>query len=113
MRATLIVFPPPCFDELFRLLPIEEPVGVQALASQGSVEAFNEGIVGGLVTTEVPTRQERLNHAKVARIQIDAGENASRIPGVPGSFCISEDETNWNERSYLWHEGRSTQRSRL
>ena len=80
MRATLIVFPPPCFDELFRLLPIEEPVGVQALASQGSVEAFNEGIVGGLVTTEVPTRQERLNRAKVARIQIDAGENASRIP---------------------------------
>jgi hypothetical protein len=33
--------------------------------------------------------------------------------GVPGSFCTSEDETNWNERSYLWHEGRSTQRSRL
>jgi hypothetical protein len=28
-------------------------------------------------------------------------------------FCTSEDETNWNERSYLWHEGRSTQRSRL
>jgi hypothetical protein len=35
------------------------------------------------------------------------------IIGVPGSFCTSEDETNWNERSYLWHEGRSTQRSRL
>jgi acetylornithine deacetylase/succinyl-diaminopimelate desuccinylase-like protein len=35
---------------------------------------------GYFVTSEVPTREERLNHAKVARIQIDAGENASRTP---------------------------------
>ena len=33
--------------------------------------------------------------------------------GVPGIFCTSEDETNWNKRSYVWHEGRSIQRSRL
>ncbi|HWZ50478.1 MAG TPA: M20/M25/M40 family metallo-hydrolase [Granulicella sp.] len=35
---------------------------------------------GYFVTTEQPTREQRLNHAKVARIQIDAGENASRTP---------------------------------
>jgi type I restriction enzyme R subunit len=43
--------------------------------------------------------------------------NSSRIgytgtPGVPGSFCTSEDETNWNKRSSIWHEGRSIQQSR-
>jgi hypothetical protein len=32
--------------------------------------------------------------------------------GVPGSFCTSEDETNWNKRSSIWHEGRSIQQSR-
>ena len=33
--------------------------------------------------------------------------------GLPGFFFTSEDETNWYERSYLWHEGRSIQRRRL
>ena len=32
--------------------------------------------------------------------------------GVPGSFCTSEDETNWNKRSSIWHEGRSIRQSR-
>jgi hypothetical protein len=32
--------------------------------------------------------------------------------GVPGSFCTSEEETNWNKRSSIWHEGRNIQQSR-
>ena len=32
--------------------------------------------------------------------------------GVPGKFCTREHETNWYERSWGWHEERSTQRSR-
>ena len=48
MRTTLIVFLPPCLDQVPCLLQIEEPVGIQTFTSQGSVEAFNEGVVFGL-----------------------------------------------------------------
>jgi farnesyl-diphosphate farnesyltransferase len=34
------------------------------------------------------------------------------LTGVRGLFCTSLDETNWNERNWLWHEGRSIRRSR-
>lgn len=45
---------------------------------------------GYFVTAEVPTREERLSHAKVARIQIAAGDNASR---TPMNLPIAEDVT--------------------
>ena len=43
MRTTLIVFPPPCLDQLPRLLEVDEPVSVQAFGPERSVEAFYEG----------------------------------------------------------------------
>jgi hypothetical protein len=33
--------------------------------------------------------------------------------GVPGVFCTSFNERNWNERSLEWHEERSIRQSRL
>jgi hypothetical protein len=32
--------------------------------------------------------------------------------GVPGFFCTSGVDTNWDQRSVLWHEGRSIVLSR-
>jgi hypothetical protein len=32
--------------------------------------------------------------------------------GVPGFFCTSGVDTNWEQRSGIWHEGRSIVRSR-
>jgi len=46
VRTTLIVFPSPGFDELACLLQIHEPVGVETLAAECSVEALYERIVG-------------------------------------------------------------------
>jgi acetylornithine deacetylase/succinyl-diaminopimelate desuccinylase-like protein len=54
-------------------------VGIDARAQQKRVVDYVTS-QGYFVTTELPTREERLNHPKVARIQIDAGENASRTP---------------------------------
>jgi hypothetical protein len=48
VRTTLIVFLPPCFDQPLRLGQRPEPVSIQALGSEGSVERFHEGIVGRL-----------------------------------------------------------------
>jgi acetylornithine deacetylase/succinyl-diaminopimelate desuccinylase-like protein len=52
-------------------------VGIDAKTQQRRVIDYVSS-QGYFVTSEEPTREERLNHAKVARIQIDAGENASR-----------------------------------
>jgi len=34
------------------------------------------------------------------------------MPGVPGEFCTGVNETNWYERSLLWHEESDIRRSR-
>jgi acetylornithine deacetylase/succinyl-diaminopimelate desuccinylase-like protein len=52
-------------------------VGINAKTQQQRVAEYVSS-QGYFVTTGEPTREERLNHPKVARIQIDAGENASR-----------------------------------
>jgi acetylornithine deacetylase/succinyl-diaminopimelate desuccinylase-like protein len=54
-------------------------VGIDAKTQQKRVVDYVAS-QGYFVTSEEPTREERLNHAKVAKIQIDAGENASRTP---------------------------------
>ena len=54
-------------------------VGIDAKTQQKRVADY-VAAQGYFVTSAEPTRDERLNHAKVARIQIDAGENASRTP---------------------------------
>ena len=45
VRTTLIVFLPPAFDQHLGLPHISEPVRVQALGSEGTVEAFYKSIV--------------------------------------------------------------------
>ena len=54
-------------------------VGIDAKTQQKRVIDY---IVsqGYFVTSKEPTREELLNHSRVARIQVDAGENASRTP---------------------------------
>jgi aerobic-type carbon monoxide dehydrogenase small subunit (CoxS/CutS family) len=37
---------------------------------------------------------------------------ACTVLGVPGNFCTRVDETNWYERSLLWHEESGIRRSR-
>jgi acetylornithine deacetylase/succinyl-diaminopimelate desuccinylase-like protein len=54
-------------------------VGIDAKMQQKRVVDYVAS-QGYFVTSEEPTREERLGHAKVAMIQIDAGENASRTP---------------------------------
>ena len=44
MRTNLIVFLPPCLDQPFCSEQGSEPVGIQALGSEVSVERFNEGV---------------------------------------------------------------------
>ena len=51
VRTTLILFPSPGFEELSSILQIAEPVGVEALRAEGSVERFAEGVVGWLTRT--------------------------------------------------------------
>lgn len=48
VRTTHFVFQPPGFDQLLRFRQALEPVGIQALASEGSVERFAKGVVGWL-----------------------------------------------------------------
>jgi hypothetical protein len=47
---------------------------------------------------------------------VDAPDEAismlSSQTAVPGFFCTSGVDTNWEQRSVLWHEGRSIVRSR-
>jgi len=52
-------------------------VGIDAKTQQQRVVDYVRS-QGYFVTSEEPTREERLNHAKVARVEINAGENASR-----------------------------------
>jgi acetylornithine deacetylase/succinyl-diaminopimelate desuccinylase-like protein len=54
-------------------------VGIDAKTQQKRVVDYIAS-QGYFVTSEEPTREERLGHARVAKIQIDAGENASRTP---------------------------------
>jgi acetylornithine deacetylase/succinyl-diaminopimelate desuccinylase-like protein len=54
-------------------------VGIDAKTQQKRVIDYVAS-QGYFVTSNEPTREERLTHAKVAKIQIDAGENASRTP---------------------------------
>lgn len=35
-----------------------------------------------------------------------------RLDGVPGEFCTSCNDRNWNKRSWTWPEGRSMELSR-
>ena len=51
VRTTNIVFPSPSFDELSGIFQIAEPVGVEALGAEGSIERLAEGIVGWLAWT--------------------------------------------------------------
>jgi acetylornithine deacetylase/succinyl-diaminopimelate desuccinylase-like protein len=52
-------------------------VGIDAKTQQQRVADYVSS-QGYFVTSEEPTREERLNHPKTARIQVDVGENASR-----------------------------------
>jgi hypothetical protein len=40
------------------------------------------------------------------------GEIIEQRLGVPGFFCTSGVDTNWDQRSEIWHEGRSIVLSR-
>jgi hypothetical protein len=46
--TTLIVFVSPGIDDLFRFGQCLEPVRVQARCAEGSIERFDEGVVGRL-----------------------------------------------------------------
>lgn len=51
VRTTYIIFLPPLLDEVLCFGQCLEPVGVQALCPEGSVERFAEGIVGRFAGT--------------------------------------------------------------
>jgi hypothetical protein len=51
VRTTLSVFLPPRLDETFCFGQRPEPVGIQALSTEGSVQRFNEGVVVRLTWT--------------------------------------------------------------
>ena len=46
VRTTLIVFLPTSFDQPLRFVKIGEPVRIQALGPEGSVEGLDERVVG-------------------------------------------------------------------
>lgn len=48
MRTTLVVVGPPSFDPLLSVFHRLEPVHVQALVAERSVERFDEAVVRGL-----------------------------------------------------------------
>lgn len=54
-------------------------VGIDASVQQHRVLDYIKS-QGYFVTSEEPTREERLSHAKVARVELKEGENASRTP---------------------------------
>jgi len=54
-------------------------VGIDAKVQQERVRDYIRS-QGYYVTSEEPTREERLSHAKVARVELKTGENASRTP---------------------------------
>jgi acetylornithine deacetylase/succinyl-diaminopimelate desuccinylase-like protein len=54
-------------------------VGIDASVQQQRVVDYVKA-QGYFVTGAEPTREERLAHAKVARIELNVGENASRTP---------------------------------
>ena len=54
-------------------------VGIDASVQQHRVLDYVKS-QGYFVTSEEPTREERLSHAKVARVELKEGENASRTP---------------------------------
>ncbi len=54
-------------------------VGIDASVQQQRVVDYVKA-QGYFVTSAEPTREERLAHAKVARIELNVGENASRTP---------------------------------
>ena len=77
--------------------PSEEiPSLLEQLAelSIGPLQAIESG------NLDKKRRQRLINHVHSGRLE------------CPANFVPAEDETNWYERSWGWHEGRSTQRSK-
>ncbi len=57
-----------------------------------------------------PADRARWNAGDLLFISAFAEEGT--LHGVPGFFCTSGVDTNWDQRSVLWHEGRSIVLSR-
>jgi hypothetical protein len=85
-----------------------------AAANTGCATPSNDNIPCSLAVIDNGTfNAQNYTNAKQYSLRLDKNFARDRLyVGVPGSFCTSEDETNWNKRSSIWREGRSIQRSR-
>jgi tetratricopeptide (TPR) repeat protein len=70
-----------------------------------AVEAFNEA------RKLHPDDSDIAVNLGLAYYRLEQSSQAGES-GVPGSICASGSETNWNERSRRWHEGRRIVQSR-
>lgn len=56
VRSTLVIIAAPGFDDCAGVGQVVKPVQVEAFIAQRSIEAFDEGIVGGLPRREKSMR---------------------------------------------------------